>query len=203
MKAMHRIKPILISLAVLAGVAAIGYHIYLRIVDSIPPPAFSFDASNATGWWGSDNINVQDVAGNNYQGEEPKDKLPVADLTVHHGRPGETTPEDSCFTLFSYYDYPLEGIDAAHQDYIDRKEELGTLEQTNSLRQTIETFEGQKSYDLKQYDYEVEGQDVLSGYQIGFITMSDGHIRTEGVCKTVKDLELVQPVLQTVRLNER
>src|SRR5690606_30980447 len=109
------------------------------------------------------NINVQEVARtSNYTGEEPIDRLPVADITVFQGEPHSEAPSaESCFVLYSYYNYPLTDSDAAYADYFDRKDTSGgELESFEPIIQTIDTFEGVKEYDLHQYRLVFDKQDT-------------------------------------------
>lgn len=190
----------------LALIAVIAFIAGLYVSNTTSYPTFSSDSSKTSGWWSSENENMQKVAksaGSSYRGTEPIDKLPVADLTIHHGEKGTAmAPEDSCFTAFSYYDYPLDGLDAAYGEYKDRKEAQGVLKELEPRELTIKTFEGDEKYTLRQYDYTIEGEDVLSGYQVGFIELNDGYVRVEGVCKTAKDLALNLPIFESVSLNE-
>ena len=190
------------ALIALVCVAAI---VGLYIFNNPSYPKFSYDNAGTEGWWSSKNENLQKVArsaGNNYRGD-PIDTLPVADLTVHHGERGsQNNPKDACFVAFSYYDYPLAGLDAKYVEYEDRKKAQGELKELDSAQHTIKTFEGDETYELRQYDYTIEGEDVLSGYQIGFVEMQSGHMRIEGVCKTADDLALTHPILETVTLNK-
>ncbi len=191
-----------VVLALLCVATIVGLYIF----NNPSYPKFSHDSATIEGWWSSKNENLQKVArsaGNNYRGD-PIDTLPVADLTIHHGdRTGQSNPKDACFVAFSYYDYPLAGLDAAYVEYEDRKKAQGELKELDPSEHTITTFEGDETYELRQYDYTIEGEDVLSGYQVGFVEMQSGHIRIEGVCKTAEDLQLTQPILETVTLNER
>ncbi len=190
------------SLIVFALICTVVGGVVIYMNTRPPLPVFSYDASSVDGWWGSQNINVQKTAGSDYTGEVPKNKLPVADLTIHHGTAGSNdTPEDSCFTMASYFNYSLASTDSAYTEYENSKTD-GTLIKLELVERTFETYEGEKTYELRRYNYTIEGQDVLSGYQIGFIPMSSGYIRTEGVCKTSDDLPLIDEVQPALRLNE-
>ena len=189
----------LILTIALGGISMLAYE---KIRSTPPkPPVFSFDTQKADSWWGSDNTNIQLVAKTgNYTGEEPIDKLPVADLVVHHSKPGSTAAQDNCFIAHSYYDRPLENVDEAYKEYEDKKEKTGTIEAFSSSEQSFQTYEGVKQYRLQPYRLTVQGQDILEGYQVGFIPMSKGHVRIEGVCKTSQDLSLTLPILKSVQL---
>lgn len=203
MNAIKTLKYTSFALLAAAALFSIGYHIYGRIEASQPLPKFSFDQSNAAGWTASQNVNVQDVArSTTYTGAEPIDKLPISDLTVHHGSEKDI-PNDNCFLMYSYYKRPLDDLNAAYEVYIDRKTKDGKVEELGSTEQTFVTFEGDVSYQFKQYRYVIEGQDTLQGYAIGFASLASGYIRIEGVCKAAEDLALTLPILGSVRLLER
>lgn len=194
------------GIGALLAIMLIAVIVALYIFNNPTYPKFSYNDTDIEGWWSSKNENLQKVAksaGNNYRGE-PIDKLPVADLTVHHGERGsQSNPEDSCFVAFSYYDYPLAGLDAAYVEYEDRKKAEGELTALESSKQTLTTFEGDETYELRHYDLSIEGEDVLSGYQVGFIEMSEGYVRVEGVCRAAENLEVTKPILEAITLHER
>lgn len=195
--------PIIYSLIAIAALFGIGYHIYGRIEASRPLPKFSFDTSKAPGWTGSKSVNIQDVAkSTTYRGEEPIEALPIADITIHHGS-AKDIPEDNCFTMYSYYRRPLGAADTLYKEYVERKAKDGTVEELSTTDQTIVTFEGDVSYQLKQLRYTIEGKDTLQGYAIGFAPLPSGYIRIESVCKTAEDLTLTLPPLSAVTLLEK
>lgn len=199
-------KKILLILGILVVAGIIGATAYTLRVNNPPVPKFSTSLASDSGWWTGHNTNVQAMAksiGSDYKGEEPIDKLPVADITIHHGEEGsKNAPADNCFTSFSYYNQPLNDLAAAYKNYEDRKNQQSHAEKLEPVKKTITTFEGNKDYELQRYNYVIEGQNILSGYQVGFIPMSGGYIRTEGVCKTPADLDLLTPIIATVQLNE-
>lgn len=204
---MRTFRALLVPVGVIITIGVIGAIIYTFIESGSPVPTFSSSLSESDEWWTSENTNVQAMAkslGSNYTGEEPVDKLPVADITIHHGdKDGKTTPDDSCFVAFSYFTYPLDSIEAAHAEYENRKNAQSEAVKLDSITETLDTFEGNKEYELRRYNYVIDGQDILSGYEIGFVSMSQSHIRIEGVCKTPENLDLLTPVIKTVTLSER
>lgn len=188
----------------IAGAALFGVLAYTFRAQP-EPPKFSYDGSKVSGWKGSENINLQTVAGSNYQGKEPVDKLPVADLTVHHGESSTDIPDDNCFVMFSYFDYLLDDAGEAYKKYEDSKKHQGSLTVLKPQKARIATYEGVKEFDMRRYDFTVGSDDdsALAGYQIGFIPLAGGYIRTEGVCKTADDLHLISSVVDAVELLER
>lgn len=199
---MDKLNLIALCIVVLLGIIGVSAYLQTRPEKSAPLPKFSFDQSKASGWWGRDSINVQEVAHTtNYTGNEPIEKLPVADTTIFHGTT-EQAAADGCFVTFSYYNYPIADLGTAYREYESRKTAQGTLEILQPSQQVAKTFEGNKIYELRQYSYTIEGKDTLSGYEIGFIELASGSIRVEGVCKTAKDLVLTQPILNSVTLNK-
>lgn len=141
--------------------------------------------------------------GSNYRGSEPIDRLPVADMTVHHGEKGTKAPTDNCFIAFSYYNYPLESLATAYNTYESLKKEEGSLKPLQETNEIIKTYEGNKEFILRQYDFKVDRDDALSGYEVGYIELASGHVRVEGVCNTADTLALTVPILGSVTLNER
>ena len=184
---------------ILLGIAAASVFTYNENNPQLPK--FSLDSEKAKGWWTSSNVNIQEMAraSKDYQGIEPIDKLPISDLTVHHGSKGKPS-EDGCFISFSYYDYK-EDLDQKYKEYVDRKSE-GEVKTLEPVKKSLKTFEGDKEVTLQRYDYTIEGQDVLAGYQIGYIALSSGHIRTETVCETPDDLDKSISIIDAVQLSE-
>lgn len=192
---------IIIGGLLIAGVAAAIIFTYHQ--RSSPGPNFSYDSSDTHDWYESHNGNLQAYAtalGSNYQGNEPIEKLAVADFTVHHGEKGaDKTPEDNCFVGFSYFDYPLDGgLKAAYDKYEESMKQKGNLESFASDKKALATYEGYKDYELKQYNFTIDGKPTLSGYQIGFINLTSAHIRIDGACQTANDLKLTIPILEAV-----
>lgn len=194
-----------IALALVTLLAITGMVQYARTHNGSNEPVFSFDESKADGWWGSKNSNQQSVAGSDYSGKEPRDKLPTADISVHHVTADKVAEKDGCFVLFSYYNYPLDNVADAFKAYEDKKTNLddkAKLETIGTLDKTLATYEGAVSFELRQYDLSVPGNDVLSGYEVGFANTNEGHIKTEGVCKAASDLPLTLPAIDAVTLEK-
>lgn len=198
-----RLKQIAGVLIVVAVLGVIGFQMH-RETRAETPPTFSFDREKAAGWWARDPINVQAVARSaNYTGEEPIERLPVADITLFEGQPQAEGVVDGCFVSFSYYDYALDDVAAAYDNYFGDKVEHGTLDTFDPISRIIMTFEGEKEYELRQYRFVLEGQDNLEGYQVGFIPLEEGYVRTEGICKTYEELAKIVPIMDSVELIER
>lgn len=166
-------------------------------------PQFSYNSWGRDGWYESYNGNLQAYAtglGDQYKGKEPIEKLSIADLTVHHGEIGaDKTPEDNCFIGFSYFDYALEnGLEAAYKEYEEGMIVEGNLESFSSRANSLKTPDGNKEYELRQYDFTVEGVTTLSGYQIGYIDLESAHIKIDGACRSTDDLALTLPILDAV-----
>lgn len=198
--ALPNIAVILVTLLAITGMV----H-YARTHNGSNEPVFSFDESKAEGWWSSGNSNQQMVAGNDYNGIEPRHKLPTADISVHHVTADHKAEKDGCFALFSYFNYRRDDIDGAYKEYESKKTELhdnAQLEKLGTSQQTLASHEGPVSFELRQYDLSVPGSDILSGYQVGFANTTNGSIKVEGVCKSAKDLALTLPVIDAVQLQK-
>lgn len=205
MNTRQKIQKSFAALLIIGLAASVGMYIYSTNKDSAlsaEPPTFAFNKSQGDGWWGRENVNVQEVAKtSNYTGQTPIEKLPVADLTIFQGESMADKPEEGCFISYSYYDFPLSDVKSAYSNYFGGKHtDAGTLDTFEPIKSSIDTFEGTKEYDLHQYRFTLDGQDTLQGYQIGFIPLSSGYIRTEGICKTYEDLMLTEPILGSVEL---
>lgn len=199
------IKKNFLIIAMVVGIGALGAYAYAA-TSSTPPPIFSFDATKAPEWWNGGNRNTQTDAKTNAStyneaANGPIKQLPTASIGINHNSPGSNQHDDGCFINYAYYDYQLDDLSSAYKNYEDRKTKWGELKQIDSLEQSIMTHEGTVPYELRQYDYTINTEeDILSGYQIGFAAMANGHLRIEGVCETADDLALTLPVLAAVTL---
>lgn len=182
------------------GIGVVIVIALLYLYNNPSYPKFAFDNSKAEGWWSNGNLNLQKVAGADYQRKEPKDKLPVADLTMHHGEPNKSAADDNCFIMFSYFDYALDSMDSAHKAYEDKKSEQGTIKVLKPVTITVDTPEGNKEIEMRQYDFTIDDEKALSGYQIGFAPLDNGYMRIEGVCKEADDLKTLKNVMDAVKL---
>lgn len=201
---MTKAKILVISVIALAGVAlAAGLFIQARN-NAAPALAFEFDSSSHDGWWSAGNTNVQDSARSaNYSEASygPISDLPTASISVHHGGPNDEQPEDRCFLSFAYYDQPLKDIEAAYSNYESKLNESGTFEQIGSHEKTLPTPEGVKSYNLHSYHTKAGAPgEYMSGTQVGFLKLNEGHIEVRGTCQTPEDTALTLPVMDAVSL---
>lgn len=194
-----------IAVLIVTALAIAGMVQYTRSHNGSNEPTFLFTEDKAPGWWTSGNSNQQSVAGDNYKGDEPRDKLPSADMAVHHVTAEKTAQEDGCFVLFSYYTYQLDDVAGAYKAYENKKTELAddaTLKPLETSEHALVTHEGDVSFELRQYDLIMPGIDILSGYSVGFANTDNGHIRVEGVCQAADDLPLTLPVISAVTLQK-
>ena len=201
----RQIEKALATLLVVGVLAGVGAHFYSRIKGDTPPPSFTFNKDKAPGWRGRDSVNVQKVArSSNYTGETPINELPVADMTLFQGESETTNLAENCFVSFSYYDFPLKDVEAAYKNYFGGKHtDAGTLDSFDPIKASIATYEGTKEYEIHQFRFVVDGQDTMQGYQVGFVPLSSGYVRTEGVCKTYEDLTAIKQIMNSVTLLDR
>lgn len=144
-------------------------------------PTFAFNEEVASGWWAGDNHNARSSVTDDYAREEPVEKLPVAGRVIMQSR---DTTVDSCFVMYSYYDY------RADTDALLREKEKDATSSTDLLYSklpsqnlTIDTPGGVKSYELHQYAISGPGsKQVQRGMSYGYIELTDGYIAVSGVC---------------------
>lgn len=168
--------------------------------------AFFFDSQQVPGWWSAGSTNPRESISPATYDEAmngPVEKLPAASISIHHGGPEDKASTDHCFVMASYYPYLLDDVAAAYSEFREEQDSWGgRREHLASLQQTISTPEGKKPYELLRYRsvQPNDSREYLSGYQIGFVSLTNGHLRIEGVCKTPDDLALTLPVLPTLSL---
>lgn len=196
-------KTIIIASVITISLLGVGAGLFYFKPWEPTIPQFVFDNDKAPDWWGGKNNNSRANATKDYMGDTPVDKLDVAGMTILHGTGEGQSAADSCFFMYSYYDYLPESIEAKYADYSDRKSDSGdgaVVAVTATDTRSISTFEGDRSFELRRYNLTIPGQDMMNGYAIGFAELSGGHIRIEGVCKTTEDVEKALPVLTAVSL---
>lgn len=168
-------------------------------------PVFSYDKAKTKGWWSVGNINAQEsVDPEQYdaQASGPINELPTASLTLHHGGPDDPEHTDRCFASLFYYSHPLKDIEAA---YAEREQEMskwgGSFEALDSKELTIKTHEGNKPYELRQYHTKTAmAGEYMSGVQVGFVALENGHIHIQGICQGPEYLNLTLPIIPSVSL---
>ncbi len=187
----------------IVALAAVGAGLFFIKPWQPPVPFFSFQNEQATGWWGGTNGNPRASTTEDYLGEIPREKLGVAYTTILHGEGEGKSASDNCFLMYSYYDYAHENLAGEYEAYERAKTSFGdaALTRTNTTQQTIATFEGERSYELRQYALDgTSVKDSLKGYEIGYVKMDNGYIRIEGVCATAEQLTETLRVLPSVQL---
>lgn len=200
---MTKNKIIIASISSVVVLAAVGAGLYYLKPWQAPIPEFSFNAQQAPGWWGGTNGNTQASVTEDYAGDTPREKLAVAYTTILHGEGEGKSAPDNCFLMYSYYDYHPESLSGEYEAYEKAKIAFGdtTLTRVSTSQQRITTFEGERSYELRQYEFGGESvKDSLKGYETGFVEMDNGYIRIEGVCATANALSETLAVLPSIQL---
>lgn len=204
-------KPLFVAGAILL-IAALGssaYFIFLRPSEAASTNnelRFVADEHRLMGWWASPNTNAQAEVDREAYNEEQFgsiETLPVADLAVHHNTPDGKTYPDNCFISYSYYDYPLSDVAASYSKKEAEMNQYGSAELLSSSDQSIATPRGSISYELRSYHVKANSSgQYLSGLQIGYAPLDEGHIFVQSVCKTPEDSALTLPLLSAVRLSK-
>lgn len=193
---------ITIVAAVLALLLAGGYITY----SFLSKPAntknnyqFIFDNTKAHGWWAAANFRP---TMDDYTGDQMKEEdLNVVGRTIFQGA-NEQDTSGNCFVMFSYFD---QQIDVAQK--LKEKEKSITFNDASlSLNKvSVETLEmstpeGIKPYQLHNYDIVGNnGSDFMRGTGVGYVTLSDGYLFINSVCKEASQLEGVTPAIQATK----
>lgn len=178
-----------VGVLVVLGLAfALNSDQILRAIGvSKPAPIFTFNESKAPGWWAAENHNSQTTAGENYQGSEPIDKLPVASINIFKGKEGEYAT--ACFVMFSYYDYKADVAQLKN----DKENEVSvstSMKKIGEENAAIETFGVTKNFTLTKYELiGADAENAMKGMSYGWVDLDDGYISVSGVCPTGVELD--------------
>lgn len=105
-----------------------------------------------------------------------------------------------CMVHFYYFDRPI-NPDEAIADFI--KTNAGFKVDTREIAAktlSMNTPEGDKTYQLHQYDSGNTSGNYKSGISLGYISLESSHIEVLGICNASSQLDEVLPVLNVVRL---
>lgn len=167
-------------------VAGVGWLIATSKVGAIPP-SFVFSQNAVDGWSAGENFNARATATKEYNGDEPIERLPVAGKVMLQSR---DATQDSCFVSYSYYDYGADGLalQKAREEAVVQGSAL-VLEKMSDGVSSIETPEGIKHFKVSLYGISGPGSDsVQRGLSLGYVELSSGHIRIEGICPEPESL---------------
>jgi len=77
----------------------------------------------------------------------------------------------------------------------------GTMTQIATVTNTLQTSDGEKQYELRQYTVDGGNEKVMGGLELGYLQLKDGYIKLDGHCETVEELVTTIPALQAYKLN--
>lgn len=163
-------------------------------------PGFVFDETKAEGWWATDNYNARASAGDDYQGTDPIEKLPVATINVFKGEKG--SDETACFVMFAYYAISADVIKLKNDK--DAEVAASTTMQKVGEVSTIITVLG-SSQSVTMANYELigpESQDSMRGMGYGWVNAGKGYISISSVCPTAGELEAATSPIPAVKLTD-
>lgn len=112
----------------------------------------------------------------------------------------QATDAGACMVHFYHYNHPISPNEAI-SDFLKptpgfevdiREVDVETL--------NMSTPEGDKAYQLHQYNSDNKSGDYKSGVSLGYIPLKDSHIEIRGICDTSDQLDEVLPILNAVRL---
>lgn len=162
-------------------------------------PVFTFDEVKGDGWWASENYNSQASANpEEYKGDEPIDKLPVAGRTVLKGAKGEYTT--SCFVMFAYYDYKTD-VAQLQKEKDDEVAKSTSMKRIGSQELQFSVLGAPKSLTMTNYELiGKEAKDSMKGMSYGWLATDDGHISVSGVCPTAAELKSTAAAINALSL---
>ncbi|MBI3889768.1 hypothetical protein HY312_04340 [Candidatus Saccharibacteria bacterium] len=169
-------------------------------------PMFVFDKSTMPGWYSGGN-NWVDAS--SFTGDQAaKDDLPVADISLHQCKDLKKCDSSkdmiggNCFAMLSYRKYPVEP-EAAVSKKLKNNTQFGDMvvREVGVKKLSLRTSEGDRRYDLHQYDYEAKGDNsMMRGNALGFVSLGDAHVEVQTVCTEASQLDDALPVLSSVSL---
>lgn len=162
-------------------------------------PIFAFNEQVADGWWATGNSNAQATVTDDYAGDTPIDKLPIASRNIFQKQPGTT---DGCFVMYSYYNYPAD-IDALRKEResgFDKQSDL-IYNALGTQLLAIDSPEGTKPYEVYQYAVTGPGSKQMQrGMSWGYVQLSNGYIAVNGVCPEGDQLNGTSSAMRSISL---
>lgn len=211
---MSKIKIVLIITGVvILSVSGAGVYFLTQQPKPTSGPFFSFNRDSRPGWWAPtpEETKAELEKHEEIDTEKSEDEA-TSFLTVTHGGSPlandgmRKTAPDRCFLMYSYYQKPEVDVTNFYEEYESGKKfyEGDKVILTKNTTQTLQTFEGDFSYEFHEYDAQFANSsgDYLNGYSIGFAKLPSGYVRIEGVCKTAEDLRQLPEIMEAVRLEK-
>lgn len=183
-------------------------------VENSNKPKFAFDGTKLPDWASS---------GNTYQDSDPITTISVAQCTegsncsslVEKCRVQVDKSNQSCQKLeqytakgcdvHAYYSSGSINPDTAVKDQLKEWSSYSdgfslTPTEVGVKTLTMNTPEGDKEYQLHQYDTNNKDDTYKKGTALGFISLSNGHIEVRSTCWQASQLDDTLPVLRAMRL---
>jgi len=225
-KTKNKKLPIILSIAGLLLVAGVvgGFVFQGKIktvaadiaanIENRGKPKFIFDIAKFPDWATAGNVwtNTEDVA----KGSVPITGISIAQCTpgskcsnlVEKCRSGDQCEKlkqvtaDGCSVHLDYWEQSIDP-DTAVADKMKQDTSSGGMAVRGIGMKTLSmaTPEGDKEYQLHQYDISHSGGDSYKrGNALGYVSLSNGHIKVQSVCDEANRLDETLPVLNAVRL---
>lgn len=162
-------------------------------------PKFVFDNAAFPGWWTVGNAHPQDTAGNK------AGNMPISSISIHQCKEdaecSEETALGNCFVGADYFKGTIDP-EQAIAEKIKQIESLDdtTIREIDIKPHAMHTIEGDKNYQLHQYDYETGTYTILRGSAFGYIPLNNGYIEVRSICTDANQLDATLPVLSAIRL---
>lgn len=107
----------------------------------------------------------------------------------------------ACFVSAEYKPGKVD-VDAALQKQQDSyKTTGGTMTQTATVTNVLQTNEGEKQYELRQYTVDGGSEKAMGGLELGYLQLKDGYVKVDGHCEAVEELAITIPALQAYKLS--
>lgn len=108
----------------------------------------------------------------------------------------------ACFTSAEYYAGTVSVESALQKDADTITHGGNTVTALNPQMLAIQTPEGSKQYELRQYKVESSSSNpIMGGHSIGFVPLTDGYLKIYANCNAADELPDTLPALRAYTLN--
>ncbi len=168
-----------------------------------PRPAFTFNTTQAPGWYtgGNNWVNPDDFTGDQMR----KDELPKADMSVHQGSNEQDIINGHCFTMAAYFDKSINVEDERKRKLTSTTADDGRIvTEVGVSNLKLATYEGVKDFQLHKYDISgPAAKDLQRGMADGYVQLSNGYVNIQSICQESAQLDETLPVFAATSLEMR
>lgn len=195
------IGAVVIALAILLVGGYFAFSFFFMKADPKNPenlhPYFSFDASKAPGWFDGMNSSSKGAVVT-----EDTPFAPKVSFTIMEGESPTNPKQNGCFIMYFLFDAStsIEAREQYKHRFDDVPQSGVQTEETGIVRASLVTPEGTKSFDLHQQHYVNNSEPIMEGGATGYVSLTDGFIEVQAICKTIGDIPGITAIIPSVTL---